>query len=463
MPKQAVSTAIWWIRRDLRLHDNPALQAALRVARTIIPLFILDEAILTHSHERCNAFLFENLRELDIALRERGSRLFIRRGAPLDCLQSIFHESKAQAIFAQQDFSPYAHTRDKAVAAMLPFTLTPGVTIQPPLSIRKKDGNPYTIFTPYARAWREQLPALHLLDAPTHLETPPILFSEPVPSAQPSQLFPASEQVALQRLHTFLAKQAWDYQHDRDMPGQDSTSLLSPYFHFGVLSSRLAFQQAQTQAQSNKEAAGFHSWINELVWREFYTMILENFPHVVQGAFREQFSRIEWENNEHHFLAWQKGSTGYPLVDAGMRQLQETGWMHNRTRMIVASFLCKDLLINWQWGETFFYENLIDRDLASNNGGWQWSAGTGTDAAPYFRVFNPVTQSKRFDQQGTYIHQWLPELDNIPDKYLHTPWQMPLDVQQDCGCIIGKHYPNPLINHSLARQRALKTYRKVKA
>ena len=191
-------------------------------------------------------------------------------------------------------------------------------------------------------------------------------------------------------------------------------------------------------------------------------MILANFPQVLQGPFREKYSHLQWRNDEREFIAWKNGLTGYPLVDAGMRELQETGWMHNRVRMVVASFLCKDLLINWQWGEEWFLQNLIDGDLAANNGGWQWSAGTGTDAVPYFRVFNPITQSKRFDSAGNYIRRWLPELSSIPAQYIHTPWKMPLDVQQDLGCRIGVQYPTPLVEHATARQRSLAVYQQVK-
>ncbi len=463
MSAERSPSGIWWIRRDVRLHDNPALQAALEHAETVIPVFIMDAKLLSHSNPRRNTFLFENLRQLEKELQQLGSHLIVRRGNPRDCLQEILQESNAQMVFAQRDHSPYAQIRDADIAAVLPLTLTAGITIQPESMIRKKDGTPYTIFTPFARAWMEHLDSITLFDPPTRFQPVPDLRSEPIPLSQPDTLFPAGEQSALQRLRSFLSSQVRSYHQNRDLPAEAGTSYLSPSFHLGVLSSRLAFHEAQSLALSVPEQSDIGTWINELLWREFFIMILANFPRVAKGPFREKFTSLQWNNDEQGFSAWKKGLTGYPFVDAGMRQLQEIGWMHNRVRMVAASFLCKDLLVNWQWGEEWFLQNLIDGDLAANNGGWQWSAGTGTDAAPYFRVFNPITQSKRFDSDGKYIRQWLPELSSVPAQYIHTPWKMPLDVQQDCGCMIGAHYPPPLIDHATARQRILSAYRQMNA
>jgi deoxyribodipyrimidine photo-lyase len=331
--------------------------------------------------------------------------------------------------------------------------------------VYKQDGNPYAIFTPYARQWRSSLLPFHIRKTPDRINTPAGLISKPIPTSTPHLLFPAGEQAAQERLKIFLKNDIQAYSTNKDRLGEDGTSLLSPYLHFGVLSARFVYQQAQLQKQletSTASVEGIEAWVNELIWRDFYTMILAHFPAVLNGPYREEYAHIQWIDREEDFALWRSGLTGYPLVDAGMRQLQECGWMHNRARMIVASFLCKDLLINWQWGEGWFYQHLIDGDLAANNGGWQWSAGTGTDAAPYFRIFNPITQSRKFDPSGSYIRRWVPVLKRVPDIYIHTPWEMPLDIQQNVNCIIGKDYPLPIVEHTFARQRTLEAYKMVK-
>lgn len=460
-------TAIWWIRRDLRLHDNQALTAALRNHELVIPVFILDEQLLRNSSPRRTEFLIENLQALHQALRQKGSRLILLRGEPLVCLQKIFHEQDATAIYAEADHSPYAQTRDKKVATRLPLTLTAGVSILPPNHVRKQDGDPYTVFTPYAHRWKEQAAIMQILREPEKLPAlPPNLISEAFPESSACSLFPPGEKAAQQHLALFLQNKIGNYQGKRDLVAQDSTSRLSPYFHLGVLSIRDAFHRAFLLQQSQTDpvhSAGIESWINELIWREFYMMILAEFPYVLHHPFRLEYEQVSWRNDEREYNAWMKGKTGFPLVDAGMRQLRESGWMHNRARMAVASFLCKDLLINWQWGERWFNENLLDSDLAANNGGWQWCAGTGTDAAPYFRIFNPVSQSQKFDAQGAYITSWVDELANVPLKYIHSPWEMPADLQTSTHCRIGRDYPERIVDHATARERALQAYRQARA
>ena len=456
---------IWWIRRDLRLHDNQALTAALSEDSAVLPLFILDVNILDRSNPRRNEFLFENLKNLDTSLRERGSRLILRKGKPLPILQQVMQESGAVAIFAEQDYSYYAKLRDKQISEYLPLILLPGLTIQPLSAVKKADGKPYTIFTPYSRQWKKVIQPFKEFPTPDQFGAIPQIVSKPIPSSHTHPLFAAGEEAAQKRLTDFLQNQITSYGSRRDFAAEESTSLLSPYFHFGVLSIRSAYQRA-FQLQNNvslpEEKKGIETWINELLWREFFIMILSEFPHVVQGPFRKAYERIPWRSSKEDIESWKTGKTGYPFVDAGMRQLLETGWMHNRARMVVASFLCKDLLINWQWGEAWFNEQLLDGDLAANNGGWQWCAGCGTDAAPYFRVFNPITQSKKFDPDGEYIRAWVPELTNVPDRYIHTPWKMPYDLQRDSKCIIGKNYPDRIVEHAFARQRALDAYSVIK-
>jgi deoxyribodipyrimidine photo-lyase len=241
----------------------------------------------------------------------------------------------------------------------------------------------------------------------------------------------------------------------------DGTSALSPYLRFGMISARQAVDAARAavnQAQNSQERNSAQTWLTELIWREFYVHILYHFPHVRKTAFRPELANIRWKNDPDDFSAWQTGRTGYPVVDAGMRQLLELGWMHNRARMITASFLVKDLLIDWRWGERHFMQQLLDGDPAANNGGWQWTAGTGTDAAPYFRVFNPTLQGMKFDPRGDYVRRYVPELAHVPDPYIHEPWKMPADVQRQAGCLIGVDYPQPIVDHSAARKRALERF-----
>jgi deoxyribodipyrimidine photo-lyase len=285
-----------------------------------------------------------------------------------------------------------------------------------------------------------------------------------LPAAFP---FPPGESEAKRRLGVFLGGDAapvFAYGQQRDLPGVEATSGLSPYFRFGMLSARLAAvgaYEAIDRAPDPTARKGAEVWLNELIWREFYVAILHHFPHVQRGSFRPAYDKIQWRNDPADFAAWCAGRTGYPLVDAAMRQLQATGWMHNRVRMVAASFLVKDLLIDWRWGERWFMQQLVDGDPASNNGGWQWTAGTGTDAAPYFRVFSPVAQGQKFDPTGGYVRRWAPELEGVPDAYIHAPWEMATSEQIKARCVLGVDYPAPIVDHGFARERVLEAYRAV--
>ncbi|HUE98105.1 MAG TPA: deoxyribodipyrimidine photo-lyase [Anaerolineales bacterium] len=443
-------TSIWWIRRDLRLTDNAPLHAALE-AGPVIPAFMIDPTFSCSSARRRD-FLYEGLHALAKDLRSRGSYLVIRSGKPLDALKQLITETKADSIFAEEDFTPYARKRDGEVARNLPLQLLHGQTVQHPCTVLKGNGDPYTVFTPYSKAWKAKFSAfLSLHPAPKNINSPAGVSSEPLPKYKISPLFPAGEQEALVRLEEFLYQRIHTYNENRNRMDLDGTSALSPYLRFGMLGLRQVVSAAQ-QAIGQRRSGGAESWLNEPIWREFYIQILYHFPHVSQRAFKSSLANIPWRNDKSEFEAWKEGRTGVPIIDAAMRQLKETGWMHNRARMIVASYLVKDLLIDWRWGEAWFMENLLDGDQAANNGGWQWTAGTGTDAAPYFRIFNPLLQGRKFDPNGDYTRKWVPELRELAANEIHAPWEKGIQV---------KGYPKkPVVERD--KERILQAYRRSK-
>jgi deoxyribodipyrimidine photo-lyase len=462
-----MKTAIWWIRRDLRLADNQALTAALAQAEVVIPVFILDPHLLSspYASQRRIDFMLAGLRSLDHDLHKRGSALILRQGQPLQTLRTLSAESRAECIFAEADISPYAQLRDKTVRHALPLIRTAGVTVHPPEPLKKLDGSPYTIFTPFSRMWHSLPVPEKPIPAPERLPAMPSIASLELPGSNLSSAgidFPAGEAEAQRRLERFTGSVIHKYAEDRNRMDLDGTSGLSPYLRFGMHSARQVYWAAREAIAISPNPAssqGAETWLNELVWREFYAAILYHFPFVRQVAFRPALRSIPWREDADGFSAWAEGHTGFPVVDAAMRQLNATGWMHNRARMIAASFLTKDLLIDWRQGERYFMQHLLDGDPAANNGGWQWTAGTGTDAAPYFRVFNPVLQGKKFDPDGAYVRRWVPELSAVPDAFIHSPWEMPPDVQSRVGCSIGKDYPAPIVEHAMARERVLAAYR----
>jgi deoxyribodipyrimidine photo-lyase len=460
-------TVLFWFRHDLRLMDNRALSAALADAAqtgdSVIPVFVLDPALLKKTRYGGTpraAFMRNALAALAAALRARRSQLVIRRGNPAQVIPQLVVESGARAVYATRDYSPYARRRDDAVEDALGdrLTLLDDALLVAPEQIATQSGTPYTVFTPFKRTWWE-VPK-HAPDQTEHAFSPvPDMASAPIPHpgdpvfATTLDLPEASESAALRVLSDFVAGPIYHYAARRDRLDAEDTSRLSPYLRFGLLSIRVVYdaaRQALKDAPDDTARQSIETWISELAWREFYTHIMFHFPHVMRGNFRPAYDDLAWRHAPDDLAAWKAGKTGYPVVDAGMRQLLQTGWMHNRARMITASFLTKDLLIDWREGERFFMQHLIDGDPAANNGGWQWSAGTGTDGQPYFRIFNPVTQSKKFDPDGAYIRRWVPELRNVPAQYIHAPWHMD---SPPAG------YPAPIVNHAAARERTLAAFK----
>ncbi len=361
-------------------------------------------------------------------------------------------QTGAEVIYAEEDYTPYDRLRSILVGGTLPLKLVQGQLGLHPLANLKANGKPYTVFTPYKRSWLAVVPDIKEISAPEIIPTIPKIASDKIEVGSQEMLFPAGEVYARKRLADFLANSIEEYHLTRDRMALQGTSQISPYIHFGILGMRSILTQLNHYVEGGLKSslsAGVETWLSELIWREFYIQILYQFPQVRTQNFREKYDRIKWRNDPGEFERWKSGLTGYPLVDAGMRQLNETGWMHNRARMITASFLVKHLLIDWRWGERYFMDQLLDGDLAANNGGWQWVAGTGTDAAPYFRIFNPVLQSKKFDPDGDYLKTWIPELRQLDKSEIHAPWEKGLELND---------YPAPMVDHKFARERTLITY-----
>ncbi|MBC8104827.1 MAG: deoxyribodipyrimidine photo-lyase [Cytophagales bacterium] len=470
---------MYWFRRSIRLEDNRALLEAVASAERTVPVFILDPAILTHPTTGVarTRFLFEALADVDASLRSRGSRLLVRHGKPVEELERLAAETGATALFFGREYEPYGRERDAAVTeamsrrgvAVFPFS---DHLLSEPEDIRSKSGSVYTVFTPYKRVWFEK-PIEAPAAAPERITTPSDLRSEPLPTlpaeagvegvSDQKPRVRGSEAEARRWLEAFLDGCVSEYDTARDYPAHEGTSRLSAYLRMGVISPRRVFAEVQTRRKSLglEKKAGADTWLSELAWRDFYYQILFHFPHVVGGAFRPVYDAVSWENDDNLFLAWCEGRTGYPMVDAAQRQMNAEAWMHNRARMVTASFLTKDLLCDWRLGEKYFMQKLVDGDTASNNGGWQWAAGTGTDAQPFFRIFNPVSQGEKFDPNGEYVKRWIPELKGVPAKYIHRPWELSVLEQEAVRCVLGRDYPKPIVDHKIQREKALALYRGV--
>jgi len=442
------SVSVFWFRRDLRLEDNAGLYHALKGEHPVLPFFIFDRHILDALEERDDArveFIHDTLQELKKELGEQGSDLVAKYAKPADAWNELLKEYDIKAVYTNHDYEPYAKDRDQKIKELLGkhdielHTFKDQVIFEG-IEVEKKDGGPYTVFTPYSRMWKSKLGgkmdtfvnengeeeqiSYYFKPYPTedyfdHFHQ----FDGPdMPSLKSMDFKPTDIDIPSKTVSRGLIKK---YDKTRNFPAIEGTSRLGIHFRFGTISIREKAYRAQQLNQT---------FLNELIWRDFYAMILDNFPHVVQNSFREKYDRIEWRNDEAEFEKWCQGKTGYPMVDAGMRELNESGYMHNRVRMVTASFLTKHLLIDWRWGEAYFAKKLLDYELASNNGGWQWAAGSGTDAAPYFRIFNPASQQKKFDKDYKYVKQWVPEYGT-------------------------DEYPEPMVDHKMARERCLETYK----
>ena len=467
--------ALVWFRRDLRVHDHPALCAALASREQIVPVFCLDDRLLhgRHASGPRTAFLLECLTDLDSQLAERGARLVIRHGPPERELPALAGDTGASEIHLSRDPGPYEATRGRRVRAALEQAgvtghAHPGVSVVNDVrAIQTGQGRPYTVFTPFYRNW-ERVSRRPVLDPPKRIDMPAKTRHGRVPSlaslgleqevAEPA---PGGESAGLTRLAEFLDGAVRDYDSGRDQAGTDGSSRLSPYLRFGCLSPRAVEAQLPGAGAAGGEAKGAEALRRQLCWRDFYQHVLVHHPANARQEFQSRYrGTLAWAGSDEEFTAWAEGRTGFPLVDAGMRQLRREGWMHNRVRLLVGSFLTKDLGIDWRRGEDWFMRLLLDGDQASNNGNWQWIASVGVDPQPAFRrIYNPSLQQERFDPGGRYVRRYVPELARVADEYLAEPWRMPEDEQERAGCRIGQDYPGPIVDHKAARLAALDRYR----
>jgi deoxyribodipyrimidine photo-lyase len=475
-------TAIVWFRLDLRIADNPALRAATS-AGEVVPVFIHapHEEAPWEPGAASRWWLHQSLAALANALKTAGSRLVVRRGPTLQALQQLVEQTGAQAVFWNRRYEPAVIARDEEVketlsARGLVVESFNGALLNEPSTVRNQNGKPFQVFTPF---WRnclarrvpaEPLAAPRRIPAPRHwpasvllqkLELEPKLdWAEGIRAA-----WTPGEAGARAQLKLFLANGIKDYTEERNRPGCPGTSRLSPHLHFGEITPRQIWQAVQKHSEANGitgQTWRSSQFLAEVGWREFAHHFLYHFPTTPAEPLRKDFLNFRWHTNPEFLRVWQHGLTGYPIVDAGMRELWVTGWMHNRVRMIVASFLVKDLLISWQEGARWFWDTLVDADLAQNTLGWQWTTGCGADAAPWFRVFNPVGQGEKFDPTGEYVRKWCPELARLPDRWLHKPWQAPQAVVANAGVRIGRNYPAPIVSHAIAREAALEAFARIK-
>ena len=473
--------SIYWFRDDLRLTDLPGLQAAAK-AGPVLPVFILDPDLgdpWTLGGASC-WWLHHSLTALHAALTEQGVELILRSGKPATVLAELATEIGASTVYCSRHYQPWSSAleisvRDALSDAGAALKRFPGTLLHEPEDVATGGGTPFKVFTPFWRACNRRPEPAMPAEVPSLSGIANAPYSEEIGDWQliPSQpnwaygwndLWQPGELGAQAALSQFLSQNVIHYGHGRDIPAEPNTSRLSPYLRFGNLSPRQVWHAAQGAKRERPEASdSIDKFLSEIGWREFCYHLLFHFPTMPDEAFNPKFSFFPWGEDAKRLKAWQAGKTGYPIVDAGMRELWHTGFMHNRVRMVVASFLTKHLLLNWREGEAWFWDCLLDADLASNACSWQWVGGSGADASPYFRIFNPIAQGEKFDKTGGYTRRWVPELAGLPDKYLHKPWEAPDDVLLNAGVSLGDTYPEPIVDHKTAREDALSAYATLKA
>lgn len=467
-------TSIVWFRQDLRIQDNPALTHAAQQKTPTLFLYIYDDTVPPEqtmgSAQRW--WLYHSLKALDAQLRKRfDTPLILKRGKPLSILKTICQNTGITSLYWNRCYEPYSIERDQKIKAYFKGKIDVesfnGSLLFEPWEVMNKSGNPFQVFTPFYKHASAHISPRSLEKSPDaikgaskklqsdDLETWSLLPQNPDWAQKFAAYWQPGEEGAHKKLRSFLTGRLQSYAAQRDVPSAQSVSELSPHIHFGEISPHQAWFGAKDTDTTQKNIDKF---LSELGWREFSYYLLFHFPHISTENFNKKFDSFPWDKNTQMLTAWQKGKTGYPIVDAGMRQLWETGWMHNRLRLIVGSFLTKHLLHNWQHGAAWFWDTLLDADLANNSASWQWIAGSGADAAPYFRIFNPTLQSKKFDPEGTFIRKWVPELKNLSHNDIHAPWAVPEDILEKAGIILGNTYPYPIIDHQKGRARALQAF-----
>lgn len=478
----AENTTIIWFRHDLRLNDHQALQAAISLNQPIIPLYILDQETPQNWRigEASLWWLHHSLLELGKSLNKYGNRLILKKGKAEEIFNQLIKEYKVNNVFWNRCYEPYHISRDKNIKQHLKdksinVKTFNGSLLFEPWEIKNKQNEEFKVFSPF---WKT---CLQYLDHKQPIENSKIK-KENIPSSWPLsdqleewKLLPQKPNWAKGFENEWKPgeKGAWDklkkfndvidtYKDDRNLPAIEGTSKLSPHLHYGEISPRQILQFIKNNHKNNIGNAGVNHFFSELGWREFSYHLIYHFPDFPDQNWRPQFNKFPWENQRNNLKLWQKGLTGYPIVDAGMRELWQTGWMHNRVRMIAASFLVKDLLIDWREGEKWFWDTLVDADLANNAAGWQWVAGSGADASPYFRIFNPILQGEKFDPDGQYVKKYIPELKDLPKEYIHKPWEAPESILENSGVKLGENYPKPIVDHDIARKKALDALKSTK-